>query len=314
MKLALLAVNDSGAYPSSSASLVMTLDREIIPSLTPFRKPQRTVPTMSIKETSWDDLVLGTGEWGLIWETFHENSKATHYDDPPTTENVYQRMLNLKNSLDYESFAPIALPALDRFPAPRLTLDRAITSRATPETLLPVTLSLETLACLLYYMYGINRTNVGTPLPRPFRNVPSGGGLFPLEIYFYTRGRVAGLNTGIYHYNPERSVVRRVIAEDMDDRIARALFQPGIMAGCSVMFFQTALFCRNTFKYRDRGYRFTLMESGHVGQNLNLMATALGLAVWNLGGFIDREIDALLGIDGVNHSTLYLHALGGRVT
>jgi hypothetical protein len=32
--------------------------------------------------------------------------------------------------------------------------------------------------------------------------------------------------------------------------------------------------------------------------------------VWNIGGFQDRRIDRLLGIDGVNHATVYMHAIG----
>lgn len=268
---------------------------------------------MAIKEFGWDSLVWGTGEQDLIWETFHENSKATRYDDPPSTDTVYQRMRNLKNSLDYESFQAIPLPVPADFPPLSLGVSDAIRSRVTPAALRPVDVSLATLACLLFHMYGINRDNLHTRFPRPFRNVPSGGGLFPLEIYFYVRGAVAGLEPGVYHYNSELNVIRRVIAIDAGPLLGRALFQPEILENCSVFFFQTALFNRNTFKYRDRGYRFALIEAGHVAQNLNIVATALGLGVWNVGGYIDREVDEFLGIDGVNHSTIYLHAIGGRV-
>jgi SagB-type dehydrogenase family enzyme len=267
---------------------------------------------MITKDVSWEQLAWGD-DAELMWETFHENSKATHYDDPPTTETVYQRMLNLKNSLEYDSFPAIALPGPAEFPPPQRSLYEAISERVTPAALRPVELPLATLTAILHHMYGINRSNVGTRFPRPFRNVPSGGGLFPLEIYFHTQGRITGLERGIYHYNPEQHVVRRVIAEDMEDGLAAALFQPEIVRGAAVVLFQTALFGRNVFKYRDRGYRFALIEAGHVAQNLNLVATALGLGVWNVGGYIDAEIDRLLGIDGVNHSTLYLHAIGGRV-
>jgi SagB-type dehydrogenase family enzyme len=71
-----------------------------------------------------------------------------------------------------------------------------------------------------------------------------------------------------------------------------------------------AVFGRTRFKYGLRGYRFALLEAGHVAQNVVLTATALGLAAVPLGGFYDRPTDEFLGLDGVNESTLYTIALG----
>ena len=74
--------------------------------------------------------------------------------------------------------------------------------------------------------------------------------------------------------------------------------------------FITAVFERSVFKYGDRGYRFVLLEAGHVAQNINLAVTALGLGCVNIGGFFDRDIDEFLGIDGLTHSSVYLMAIG----
>ena len=75
-----------------------------------------------------------------------------------------------------------------------------------------------------------------------------------------------------------------------------------------------AIFGRTRFKYGLRGYRFALLEAGHVAQNVLLAATALGLAAVPLGAFYDRRMDAFLGLDGVNESSLYAIALGGEPT
>jgi hypothetical protein len=32
----------------------------------------------------------------------------------------------------------------------------------------------------------------------------------------------------------------------------------------------------------------------------------------NLGGFFDREVDELLGLDGASHSTIYIAAIGKK--
>jgi len=40
----------------------------------------------------------------------------------------------------------------------------------------------------------------------------------------------------------------------------------------------------------------------------------MNIGVLNMGGFFDRDVDAFLGIDGLNHSTLYALAFGKAVT
>jgi SagB-type dehydrogenase family enzyme len=95
-------------------------------------------------------------------------------------------------------------------------------------------------------------------------------------------------------------------------RIARYFLQPTIPRKAAALIFITAMFERTTFKYFSRGYRYVLLEAGHVAQNINLVSTALGLVCLNIGGFLDRGIDAFLRLDGVTHSTLYIIAIGGN--
>ena len=70
------------------------------------------------------------------------------------------------------------------------------------------------------------------------------------------------------------------------------------------------IFGRTRFKYGLRGYRFALLEAGHVAQNIVLAATALDVASVPLGAFFDRRTDEFLGLDGVNESALYTIAVG----
>ncbi|GAB7303619.1 hypothetical protein MAFF212519_14820 [Clavibacter michiganensis] len=48
-----------------------------------------------------------------------------------------------------------------------------------------------------------------------------------------------------------------------------------------------------------------------MGQNALLVATALGLPVLGWVGFVDHELDAVLGLDGVTQSSLYAISFGG---
>ena len=52
-------------------------------------------------------------------------------------------------------------------------------------------------------------------------------------------------------------------------------------------------------KYGIRGYRLGLLDAGHVSQNINLVAGALGLAVCPSAGYIDSELNRALKIDGL---------------
>jgi hypothetical protein len=44
---------------------------------------------------------------------------------------------------------------------------------------------------------------------------------------------------------------------------------------------------RMAYKYGERAYRFSLMEAGHVAQNILLLLNALGFASYPIGGFAD---------------------------
>ncbi len=240
-------------------------------------------------------------------EQFLESSKLGLYDDFPSQEAIVGRMLELLETLPYEGYPATPLPP----PAPVDTpFSEVVSSRVSARFLKPQQLDLAQLAALLHHAYGITRDNQGTGFTRPFRSAPSGGGLYPLEIYFHTK-RVTGLKPGLYHYNPSNNEVRLLREGDQSQEIAESLvhFQSNVAYDSSVIFFLTAIFERSTFKYGARGYRFIFLEAGHVAQNFNLVATGLGLGCLNIGGYYDRAVDKLLGLDGVSHSTIYMTAV-----
>lgn len=262
---------------------------------------------MTVAEPLWQELLLPPGNEDRLWELFHENSKNGRHSHCPDPEEVRTRIHELQASLLYEGYPIVELPPV---PAPpSVSLVDAIESRHSVRRYSPGPLSLEQMAALLHYAYGVTRDNTGTPIPRSFRVVPSGGALYPLELYVHSTC-ITGLQPGLYHFNPVRNHLRHLITGDLSREISEALIQPEIGLGASAIVFLTAVFERSLFKYGDRGYRFVLLEAGHVAQNLNLVAAGLGLGSLNIGGFFDREIDHWLGLDGITHSTLYIVALG----
>ena len=158
------------------------------------------------------------------------------------------------------------------------------------------TLGLDALATMVLAGYG----------PRA---VPSGGALYPLEVYVVAR-RVTELPQGVVHLDPERRSLEVLRADDVDDELGAAMPAPELLADASAVIFVTAVFWRTRFKYGLRGYRFALLEAGHVLQNVLLAATALGVTAFPLGGFYDAAVEELLGVDGVDESVLYGAVVG----
>jgi len=242
------------------------------------------------------------------WELFHENSKTGRFDRGLSNFEVATRMRESWESLPYEQYPSFELPA-ERRPLD-VSLDEAITTRVTARAFEQRAIAFTELATLLFCAYGVTREAQEGIFPRPLRCVPSAGALYPLELYFHTIG-VDELPGGLYHYNPSRNRVELLRRGDHSRKIAEGLVQPEIAVEATLIVFITAMFERATFKYRDRGYRFTLLEAGHVGQNINLAANGLGLGAANIGGYFDRALDELLGCDGLTHSLIYVVAVGG---
>ena len=61
----------------------------------------------------------------------------------------------------------------------------------------------------------------------------------------------------------------------------------------------TGVLDRTRIKYKDRGYRYVLLEAGHMSQNICLLATELGLSSCALGGYIDSEFNKLVAARGM---------------
>jgi SagB-type dehydrogenase family enzyme len=175
----------------------------------------------------------------------------------------------------------------------------------------PKTLPLSVLSALLRGSYGITRTDAGLlggslVLMRP---VPSAGGLFPLEVYVATQ-RVQGLPDGLHHYN-----VRNHSLEPISDGPVFKVLQPHLfmfqaIEHANVIVFLAAVFGRSQKKYGPRGYRYVLLEAGHVAQNLCMLSVEQGLGSLCMGGYTDEELNRVLGLTPLKEGVVYSIAVG----
>lgn len=137
------------------------------------------------------------------------------------------------------------------------------------------------------------------------RSVPSGGARFPLELYVCVWGEIQGLKKGNYHYNIKEHgldvLSTKVIENEMLGEYTGYTWSAHIHGAILL----SAVFDRSTDKYGSRGYRYILLEAGHVGQNICLAAAEEGLSVRPMGGVNEASFEELLQLDQLNERIIY---------
>jgi SagB-type dehydrogenase family enzyme len=198
------------------------------------------------------------------------------------------------------AFIPLPKPSFDG----KVSVEKAIKERRTIRDFKDRPLLLSYLSQLLWAAQGITDPKEGK------RAAPSGGALYPLDIYVIVGEKgVDGMEMGVYHYLPEKHSILPVLKGDRRKEIASASLSQMWMAKAPVIFIITAEYKRITGKYGERGIRYALIEAGHVGQNLFLQAEALGLGAGIVGAFNDLEVSKVAGLPS-KHEPLLIMPVG----
>ncbi|MCS7107408.1 MAG: SagB/ThcOx family dehydrogenase [Acidilobaceae archaeon] len=165
------------------------------------------------------------------------------------------------------------------------------------------------LSALLFYSLGITgRAWWGGPK----RAYPSSGALQPVEGYVSVRS-VEGVEAGIYHYNPAEMALEELKKGDHSKEVMKAAIGQEHVGSAAAVIMMTAVYRRTASKYGLRGYRYVHLDAGFAGQNIYLVAEALGLATVAVGGFYDELVCELLDLDCEEEIPVVLFAIGRRV-
>lgn len=168
-------------------------------------------------------------------------------------------------------------------------------------------ISKKELSYLLFSSSGLTR--LGKTFDDSRRSYPSAGARYPLEVYPIILN-CEGLKKGLYHYNVKENSLELLLEEDLGKWLIEATGGEKWTTKVAVVFIITGVFDRTRIKYGDRGYRYALIEAGHLSQNLCLLATELGLGTCPIGGFIDDKVNQLLDIKFQKEFSLYVIAVG----
>jgi nitroreductase len=144
-----------------------------------------------------------------------------------------------------------------------MNLEEILGTRRTVRRFTNVSVSEDNINKLLWAAQGITS-------PKGKRTAPSAGGLYPVSIY-------------------------TVITVEEKIKIAEASRQLWI-SNAGVILILSAQYSKMASKYGKRGIRYSLIEIGHIAQNILLQAVALGLGAAVVGAFRDQEISKILGL------------------
>jgi SagB-type dehydrogenase family enzyme len=228
------------------------------------------------------------------YRAFHEASALQgwqvdrlHESDPKSWPEEWNRT-ELRR---YERFPGVALATPDTSAVGRTSLLEALRRRRSERRRTTQPLQLGDLGALVSSALGCRPTPEAPIGAR--RLYPSAGARFPVEAYFLV-SRVERLADGCYAYVPARNELVCLRAEpvgaDAQDLVGWDRIEPP-----RLVVLLSAVMRRTYAKYGERGYRYALLEAGHVMQNLCLAGAALGIPVTPLGGFDDATAGRLIG-------------------
>jgi SagB-type dehydrogenase family enzyme len=143
-----------------------------------------------------------------------------------------------------------------------------------------------------------------------YRSVASAGALYPFELYVGL-SNVVGLDKGLYHHSVANQELTLLAAGNVNFALAGAV-KTRRDAPPTLVFFLTSIFYRSSWKYRDRAYRYHLLDTGHLAENLALALTAMRVPFEVHYDFADESVNNLLGVDPTREACLAVVCAWGK--
>jgi len=231
--------------------------------------------------------------------------------------NVIQSQACRKDAEDPEDL--IMLPKFSGLNEP---LGPVIRSRRSFRNYSGKSISLEQFSTILFHAQGVTGKLHLRDIPRTvtfesqqdldLRAAPSGGGLFPISLYLFVMN-VKGLDVGAYRYVPEYHALKLVnrLSPDFDVNVLAQFSEMNAQAANAFVCFSYDLYA-NSRKYGDSGMAYAFIEAGEIAAHIHLATTALGMGACDIGGYNKKNIEELVGLDGVTNHIMHLLIIGNK--
>jgi len=254
-----------------------------------------------------------------LLELFHESSKVNYSTalkrDVRIGAYLYDPRCVLEASRNkklYQTSKEIKLPEARRMNA---SLDDVFQQRASCRTFSTKPLAASDLSTVLNSLR-VTRTGFSAEfeeVPMAMRTYPSPGGLYPVEVYVLVLN-CSDIPRGVYHFDFDTHALAQINTLDNVDNLAMMLGDHDNLCTDKASFavLMTSVLPRSTVKYENLGYRFSLIESGIMGQHLALAATAENIGNLFWGAYYDDKVHDLLKVDGVEEIVSNFIWLGNK--
>jgi SagB-type dehydrogenase family enzyme len=238
-----------------------------------------------------------------------------NYGDEFQEKSKYSRY-NMSGGLDWNNQPEIykQIPDCKRIELPKpkelskSSLESCLKKRKSIRNFTGEPIDMDQLSYLLWASTGIQRKEHGFE----FRTGPSAGALYPIETYLVVNN-IKDLENGVYHYSIKDHSLDEMKLGEYGVEAANGALGQGMCARASVVFIWTAIFLRSKWKYGQRAYRYIYLDAGHIGENLALASTSIGLGSCQIGALFDEEINKIVNVDGKNESTIYMSVVGNII-
>lgn len=289
---------------------------EIVAALDDLRGADR--PAGALLKSMTDAGLVTTRQSSWPWSAwmpeaafFHFGTRASHFET-----DVARRDRQLRRQARHSPPPPPTKSTRGKrasLPAPSATgeLSDVLKARRTWRNFSRKKIGLADVSALLSLTFGVqHHATVKGQGPVVLKTSPSAGARHPIEAYLLA-ANVDGQAPGVYHYDcdgHELVAIKRGLSKSA---LRSLLGDQPYFADAGAVVVMSAVFARSMWKYPSpRAYRSILLDAGHLGQTFCLVATALGLAPFSTMAFRERDLDAVLGIDGVNESAIYIVGVG----
>ena len=159
------------------------------------------------------------------------------------------------------------------------------------------------LARLLWFTNGCTRIVRMAGGVHHFRAAPSAGAMYPTEVYVAVND-VPGIEPGVHSYQVLDHSLVAVRRGAPLDALRAATFRHPAADRVDVAVILSGVWFRSSWRYRERGYRRVLLDTGHVLGNLVAAAPEEGLHAVPLASFRARLIEHIVAVYPVQDGPL----------
>jgi SagB-type dehydrogenase family enzyme len=170
-------------------------------------------------------------------------------------------------------------------------------------------IDLKTVAELLFFCAGLTRKmRIGGEVYY-MRAASATGALYPIELYLVCKD-LPGLKAGVYHFAPADFALAQLSSGDYSCELSSIVGDNADILSAPLTVVLTSLAWRNAWKYEARSYRHWFWDSGVIAANLLATCNSEKLKAYLVTGFVDSEIEKLLGLEDRKEAAVALLPVG----